>query len=321
LTVTTPPRPDQQVTPQTTAIGPGSSAGILRAREVIIIGAGGLILVYSPSAGAGNLVYSVAAQAGSDPYGNAYLAGGTSYGEITGVWYAASVQDEFVGFYHASSEGGPWMQDATLVSAQALLTSQPGLICNGPLFIATPSTPPSPSTGTPGLFTPNGTGKLAFVDGFDGNTYDLGTYHAYTTSPQTVSSTTPVAVTGLSIPVEANLIYRITGSVTYQCNQSAGVPTIGFSGPAVSGVNNNFQYTVRENNGSGTQPLTYFNNSTLGSDAGPTMVNNDFVEFTFTANVEFSANGTFEVTAATSAGADTFTIQSMCWFDADPVNY
>jgi len=97
-------RPDQHYEPP---LGgqqiPGTRAGILRARTVIIFGTGPNVglFAYSPTPGAGHLVASITAGPGTDPYGNTYLAGITSYaptfvpvpavqlasGVIT--WYAA----------------------------------------------------------------------------------------------------------------------------------------------------------------------------------------------------------------------------------------
>lgn len=74
-------RADQQYDPPLGSVAPGGRAGILRARKVIIVGPGGELFVYSPTAGAGNLIYSIAAQSGTDPYGNQFLQGATSYHE------------------------------------------------------------------------------------------------------------------------------------------------------------------------------------------------------------------------------------------------
>lgn len=63
--------PAGQLTP---GIQPGASGQVVASR-VIIIGTGGELLVYSPTAGAGNLILSIAGNAGTDPFGNAFPAG------------------------------------------------------------------------------------------------------------------------------------------------------------------------------------------------------------------------------------------------------
>lgn len=73
-----PRRPDQSYDPPPPAISP-SSGDIVRAREVIIIGTGGLVLVYDPAAAAGDLIASIAGNATTDQYGNTVVQGIVSY--------------------------------------------------------------------------------------------------------------------------------------------------------------------------------------------------------------------------------------------------
>lgn len=73
---------------------PGVQAGVsgqIVARRVIIIGTGGELLVYSPTAGAGNLVASIAGSVTTDAYGNTVQAGITSY---TGTSYVQMLADD-----------------------------------------------------------------------------------------------------------------------------------------------------------------------------------------------------------------------------------
>jgi hypothetical protein len=85
--------PAGQLTP---GIQPGSSQQIVASR-VIIIGSGGELLVYSPTAGAGNLIASIAGQAGTDPWGNAVVQGVAAYATVAGVTYAIQIGSETVG--------------------------------------------------------------------------------------------------------------------------------------------------------------------------------------------------------------------------------
>lgn len=75
--------PAQQPVPGVT---PGVSGQIVASR-VIIIGSGGELLVYSPTAGAGNLIASIAGMPGTDSFGNAFVEGVAAYATISGVSY------------------------------------------------------------------------------------------------------------------------------------------------------------------------------------------------------------------------------------------
>lgn len=84
---------------------PGVSAGsnnIVVARRVIIIGSGGELLVYSPSAGAGNLRESIASAAFIDQYGNHGVSDTASYGSNV----ASALHGGFIQFYNGSLAAG-----------------------------------------------------------------------------------------------------------------------------------------------------------------------------------------------------------------------
>lgn len=89
-----------------------SPGNVLRAREVIIVGPNGRILLYNPNVAAGKLADSMAAVGGTDgPPGNAYLAGTTSYlnvPTIPAAFYAANLNGAALNFYTALTEAGPW---------------------------------------------------------------------------------------------------------------------------------------------------------------------------------------------------------------------
>jgi hypothetical protein len=114
--VTWPGLGGQQVAPvnapagQATPIGvtPGTT-GLVIARQVIIIGSGGQLLVYSPTAAAGNLIASIAGAAGTDTYGNKYLAGFTTYGGTD----AMQMETGDITFYTGSLAAG-WTQSAQI---------------------------------------------------------------------------------------------------------------------------------------------------------------------------------------------------------------
>jgi hypothetical protein len=70
--------------------------------NVTIIGSGGELFVYSPTAAAGNLIASIAAAAGTDQFGNNFLAGVASYASA----FAGTLQSGSVQFYTGSLAGG-----------------------------------------------------------------------------------------------------------------------------------------------------------------------------------------------------------------------
>lgn len=90
-----PPRPDQKAIPQPAVpVSPGGN--VVRASKVIIIGSAGELLVYSPTAAAGNLIASIAGQSGTDPYGNTFEEGIAAYVTTGGKTYALQLGSQQV---------------------------------------------------------------------------------------------------------------------------------------------------------------------------------------------------------------------------------
>lgn len=113
----TPPVPAGYVPPSLPGQAAGSPSGTVRARQVIISGAGGLLLVYSPSVGFGNLIYSVAGASGTDgPPGNAILQGAVSYKNAGGgvYWAEQTLGVTVTWFVSVSGAGGPYAQFADI---------------------------------------------------------------------------------------------------------------------------------------------------------------------------------------------------------------
>jgi len=99
--------PVNQPAGQATPVGvqPGVQNGVFR--RVTIIGSGGELLVYSPTAAAGNLIASVAGAAFTDQYKNIGLAGVASYDQAAGqasALFAAQV------LYYTGSLTAGWVQ-------------------------------------------------------------------------------------------------------------------------------------------------------------------------------------------------------------------
>jgi hypothetical protein len=120
---------------QATPIGvqAGVSNGIVIARQVIIIGNTGTLLVYAPGPGLHNLVASISAEAGTDPYGNAYPGG--IYGELTTNFidfqYNGSIAASFAPVLLSSGvamdlQGLPFNSEAGTLANPSLIFTDPG---------------------------------------------------------------------------------------------------------------------------------------------------------------------------------------------------
>lgn len=85
-----PPRPDQQYQGSSGAavIGPGSSAGVIRARQVIVSGANEGVFVYSGTPGLGNPPIDYMSASATDPFGNVLPQAGTVAYVSATVWSA-----------------------------------------------------------------------------------------------------------------------------------------------------------------------------------------------------------------------------------------
>lgn len=112
-------RPDQHYEPPDGAITPGSRSGIVKAREVIIVGTGPTsgLFAYSPTLGLGHLVASVTAltSTGADPFGNQVLPGVAEYKTTGGPPFAAaSLTNGQLTLWTASLSHGPWTQQGII---------------------------------------------------------------------------------------------------------------------------------------------------------------------------------------------------------------
>jgi hypothetical protein len=90
------------------AVPPGSSTGIVRAREVIVSGSNGGVFVYSGKPAAGNMIASITGSAGTDSYGNSYYAGLSSYSTLGGFPSAININGGGISFYQATSSIPPY---------------------------------------------------------------------------------------------------------------------------------------------------------------------------------------------------------------------
>jgi archaellum component FlaG (FlaF/FlaG flagellin family) len=156
-----------------------------------------------------------------------------------------------------------------------------------------------PSVNTTGFATVYAKNQYLKSLGADNNQYDA-TRLTMVASGQTINSTSPTTVTGLSCNVSAGT-YKFRALVYYAPTVAAGTPTLGFTGPATSAVN--FIQNYENNAGAWSR----FAQTTLAASAGPTMTVAGWTCF-MEGTIVFTAFGTFAMTALTSAAADTFTI-------------
>ena len=190
--------------------------------------------------------------------------------------------------------------------------------------------PPGAGGSGAKLFTTSGHAQSrsgqAGPTGGDANLYDMESLindtGAGTVGP--ITSTTGQTITGLAQALGVGK-YRVKGIINYVGNQSAGTPTIGFTvGTLVFSYGTyNSKYEVQPNNGTGVQPIPYFNNTgpdlITGTHAGPALVLNQFVKFTFDMLINVTTAGTLTIQAKTSVAADTFTIQPGSWMEVRPI--
>ena len=102
---------------------------------------GGLQLIYSSPPGPGKLLQSSSAAAGTDVFGNAYLQGLTSYFNTGAGFTADNVNGGQIRFYAATTEAGPWTEQAVIsgfgapaLPGQTSLVMQPGAVSVTPAF-------------------------------------------------------------------------------------------------------------------------------------------------------------------------------------------
>lgn len=112
-----PPRPDQSYNPPPGGQAIAGQRGVIRARQVIVIGTNGGVFVYSGPPALNNLVASISAAGGTDNKGNKYLSGIVSYvfGPPAG---ALQMEGEQLTFWTAATEAGPWNPLGTIIDGK-----------------------------------------------------------------------------------------------------------------------------------------------------------------------------------------------------------
>lgn len=123
--------------------------------------------------------------------------------------------------------------------------------------------------------------------------------------PQLINSTSPAAITDLSVNVGATYTpYRLRAYIPYSSGSAAGTPTFAFSDPGLALINVTYRFQTA------ATPFTTLPVISTSAPAmtGPTLTTGTDLALFIEGTIAFSAVGALGVTAVTSSGTDTFTI-------------
>lgn len=171
----------------------------------------------------------------------------------------------------------------------------------GTVYLEDSTVPVTPGTAT-ALYSKSG--RLHYVSE-DSNDYNVGDLPNVQNPVQTISSTTFVNVTNCTLHVGANLRYRIRCKVWYTSSAAAGTPQFQLSAPA--NTSPSFMATFIQGS---TNPTVRAGTGSLTPGIGPTLpaAGTNSV-FEMEADASFTAAGTVQLQALTSAVADTYVVQ------------
>jgi hypothetical protein len=159
-------------------------------------------------------------------------------------------------------------------------------------------------------------GNLTVTSAADSNIYDIQALHVAVYPAQTISSTGFVNVTGADAAVAA-AHYRWTCVVWYTTSAAAGNPQFQFTSPATTG---NLSLTGSwVTTATAATAIARATNTSLTLGQGAALSLGSGAVATFEGDATFSAAGTLQLQAETSASADTYTIQTV-FLDLYPVN-
>jgi hypothetical protein len=140
----------------------------------------------------------------------------------------------------------------------------------------------------------------------------------WTTANQTIVSSSPVAVTGLSTTVLSGGTYRITGKISAVGVSGAPLLRLRFTGPTASAMRIQFDWSntsATVGNSQLSEDVTGMNTATIQS----LVLGTSNVTFaSFTGIITFSSGGTFSLAAAVGTSGVNATIQSMSFMDVLP---
>jgi hypothetical protein len=277
------------------------------ANQVIIFGPDSGWFVYDGTPALGNppTAYAVSAGVATDPYGNSLPESGTAVALSGSSW--AALDDDGLRINVSGIEA----------LIQLLSSGQLNFDVNGPLAILNSSGPSQlilSGGPTPALTDDGGN---VVVQAGDGNTYDTETIRLRTTGNQTIDSTTPDLIAGLSIPVSANVTYRIKGQLIGQQLTAAVADDWVLSGPTTSGGTIELTFTETDTSGVtvNTSPL-----GLMGTYPSPPFGVGVTYTVKLDGTVTFSADGTFEIQGAESTSGDTWQCIANSVIDLSPIS-
>jgi hypothetical protein len=148
----------------------------------------------------------------------------------------------------------------------------------------------------------------------DTNYYDAGPLTLFSTSNQTISTTTGAVITGLSCPVAAGT-YHVSGVITIAAGTVTSGQEIFFTGPSASHT----RISGRYGNTTTLAAADTIAISALGSgQQAQNMTASDNYDFWFEGIVVFSAAGTFAVNCLNSTSGDTCSVSGYSLMNIKP---
>jgi len=205
-------------------------AGIVNATDIT----GARLLLYSGTPAAGNLTGSDTSANYTDAFGNLALAGRTSYTLTGGTWFATSVRDGSLIVSTATSPGGPYTQQSSLIGS-----TQGRMMLQTPAGYAAPLSS-SQADNTPHTVTGSGFSALTKAWAIPAGDAQAGTLYRVTawgdghfgSATQTqlsmnLSGGNAQAAIPVSAQSNANVYFRAEGSFL-----------VGNTGPSGSGTFN-----------------------------------------------------------------------------------
>jgi hypothetical protein len=282
------------------------------------------IFVYSGTPAAGNLELSITAATGTDPFGNTYLAGFSWYAYgTTNVAISISPTGQVLAWYSFTAQPGavftqtnnPVIQWLTVPGSILEITNNGSYINLGAAGPEVPNLAIDNSGIEAANVTANGGGNLRNSNQVDLNNYYFGKVIARSGSVL-INSTTPKAIfTSINIGDGGQATYRFNAMIPYVCAAGAGTPSFEINVGDIVTIVAISDYRAST---SGIIVNTQVFNGSLVVHTGPTMVASGLFAWRIEGFVSVSAPTTFNVSAFTSAAADTFTCAAGSYLELEP---
>jgi hypothetical protein len=246
---------DQQVSYPPAGVQPGSAAGIVRARLVIVSGTDEGVFVYSGTPALGNPPIAAMCDSFTDPFGNAVVPGVSS--QLPGQ----GIAELFGGVIQLYA-------DAAQAGHQALIEAAPA----GTLELTSGGQGPTDTSTVANLLSGLSGGVLQVVSGADGNTYDTQQL-TLTTAGASINSTSRVVVFSVPLAVgtyEVNVWAVIANSTPGDAATWSFAGTGGLAA-ASAGTGMDFQVTLAGSPGvvdygAASNYVTAFSNNSSAGD-------------------------------------------------------